>query len=62
MRTWQTLLLVGMATAAGGCETATNVVNCAALAVFASDEVKPQPADVVDVHASAETEPGDESL
>ena len=57
MRVHRILLLVGMAVAAGGCETATNVVNCTALAVFASDEVKPQPADVVDVHATAETEP-----
>ena len=57
MRVHRILLLVGMAVAAGGCETATNVVNCTALAVFASDEVKPQPADVVDVPATAETEP-----
>ena len=57
MRAQQVVFLMVMATAAGSCETAKNVVNCTALAIYPSEGGKAQPADVVDVHAVAETEP-----
>ena len=53
----RSVFLMVMATAAGSCETAKNVVNCTALAIYPSEGGKAQPADVVDVHAVAETEP-----
>ena len=57
MRAQQIVFLIVMATAAGSCETAKNVVNCTALAIYPSEGGKAQPTDVVDVHAVAETEP-----
>ena len=58
MRTLPALLTTTLAMPAiAGCELSTNVVNCTALALFTEDAVKPQPADTVEVHAKAETEP-----
>ena len=58
MRTIPALLMSMLAMPAiTSCELATDAVNCTALALFAEDGVKPQPADTVDVYAKAETEP-----